>query len=126
MHHTTDINRIPSYHVARRNLDVERHSYDRSTVNTMSCDGWGVYAIWGGPYECLYVGKSAQGESVKNRLLYHLSRHEPNDCLRRTLYLLRSQTEFAVCLTDSAAWASQLERQLIRHFQPECNRNLLS
>ena len=126
MNHSSRADGSPSYHVVRRKLEAERHIYNRSKVNALQQDGWGLYAIWGGPYECLYVGKSAKGESVKTRLLDHLSRHEPNVCLRRTLYMLRSQTEFAICLTDSSSWASHLERQLIRHFQPECNRNLLS
>ncbi len=61
----------PTYHTARRRLETERRPYHRAGVNALAADGWGVYAIWGGTYECLYVGKSAAGESVKKRLLAH-------------------------------------------------------
>ena len=115
----------PTYHTARRRLETERQPYDRDTVSALSSDGWGVYAIWSGPYECLYVGKSAEGESVKKRLLDHLSRQEPNRALRRALYLNRDHAEFAVCLTDSPEWATDLEDRLIKHYQPEHNRNRL-
>ena len=115
----------PTYHTARRRLETERQPYDRDTVSSLSSDGWGVYAIWSGPYECLYVGKSAEGESVKKRLLDHLSRQEPNRALRRALYLNRDHAEFAFCLTDSPEWATELEDRLIKHYQPEHNRNRL-
>lgn len=115
----------PTYHTARRRLETERQPYDRAAVNALSSNGWGVYAIWSGPYECLYVGKSAEGESVKKRLLDHLSRQEPNRDLRRALYLNRDHAEFAVCLTDSPEWATELEDRLIKHYQPEHNRNRL-
>ena len=116
----------PSYHTARRKLEDERQPYNRKTVNALQMDGWGVYAIWGGPYECLYIGKSAFGESVKGRLQDHLSRQEPNPDLKRTLYLLRNDVEFAICLTGTAEWASNLEDRLIKHYQPQCNRQQLS
>lgn len=116
----------PSYHTARSRLDDCRQPYNRATVNALPADGFGVYAIWGGPYECLYIGKSAAGESVKRRLLAHLSREERrhNRPLYQALYLSQDLVEFAVCLTDSAEWATALEERLIKHYQPECN-NLL-
>ena len=116
----------PTYHAARHNLENARHRYNRDEFNALPSDGWGVYAIWVSAYECLYIGKSAAGESVKTRLLAHLSRQElrRNRCLFDALYLNRDHVEFAVCLTDSAEWATQLEERLIKHYQPECN-NLL-
>ena len=113
----------PTYHTARHCLETRRQPYNRDMVNALASDGWGVYAIWSDPYECLYVGKSAEGESVKKRLLDHLSRQEPNRELRRALYLNRDHVEFAVCLTDSPEWATELEDRLIKHYQPEYNRN---
>ena len=116
----------PTYHTARSRLEQARQSYCRDAVNALAADGWGVYAIWSGPYECLYIGKSAAGESVKTRLLAHLSRQERrrNRCLYEALYLNRDRVEFAVCLTDSPQWATRLEQRLIKHYQPDCN-NLL-
>lgn len=116
----------PTYHTARSRLEQERQSYNRDAVNALAADGWGVYAIWNGPYECLYIGKSAAGESVKTRLLAHLARQERrrNRSLYEALYLSRDHVEFAVCLTDSAEWATQLEERLIKYYQPDCN-NLL-
>ena len=119
------MNGEPTYHTARRRLETERQPYDRDTVSSLLSDGWGVYAIWSGPYECLYVGKSAEGESVKQRLLHHLSRREPNRDLRRALHLNRDHAEFAVCLTDSLEWATELEDRLIKYYQPAHNRNRL-
>ena len=78
----------------------------------METDGWGVYAIWIGPYDCLYIGKSADGESVKTRLLAHLSPQERNSNRRlyNALYLNRDHVEFAVCLTDSPEWGHRIGR----------------
>ena len=113
----------PTYHTARHHLENERHPYTRETVRSLPSDGWGVYAIWNGPYECLYVGKSADGESVQTRLLAHLSSQERhnNRQLYDAIYLNRDHVEFAVCLTDSSEWATELETQLIKHYQPKCN-----
>ena len=117
----------PTFHTARHRLENERQSYNRDGVNALESDGWGVYAIWNGPYDCHYIGKSADGESVKTRLLAHLSPQERhrNRKLYDALYLNRDHAEFAVCLTDSPEWATELEGQLIKHYQPEYNRNLL-
>lgn len=117
----------PTFHTARHRLENERRSYYRDVVNALETDGRGVYAIWTGPYDCLYVGKSAEGESVKTRLLAHLSPQErrSNRLLYDALYLNRDHAEFAVCLTDSAEWATELEERLIKHYQPRCNRILL-
>lgn len=116
----------PTYPTARRRLATERGRYSKDAVRALAADGWGVYALWAGEYECLYIGKSAEGESVKARLLSHLSRQERrrNRRLYDALYLNRDRVEFAVCLTDSAGWATELEERLIKHYQPECN-NLL-
>lgn len=116
----------PTYHTARHRLEHGRESYRRATVRAMAADGWGVYALWVGDYECLYIGKSAAGESVKTRLLSHLSRQERhrNRQLYDALYLNRDHAEFAICLTDTPEWATELEDRLIKHYQPECN-NLL-
>ena len=113
----------PTYHTARHLLENERQRYNRDTVQTLSNDGWGVYAIWNGPYDCIYIGKSADGESVKTRLLDHLSPQErrSNRRLYDALYLNRDHVEFAYCLTDSSEWATELEDRLIKHYQPECN-----
>ena len=113
----------PTYHTARHLLENERQNYNRDEVRALSADGWGVYAIWKGPYECLYIGKSADGESVKTRLLAHLSPQErhSNRRLYDALYLNRDHVEFAACLTDSPEWATKLEDRLIKHYQPECN-----
>ena len=118
----------PTYHTARHRLENERRRYDRAGVRALPQDGYGVYAIWNGPYECLYIGKSAVGESVKARLLAHRSPQERrrNRRLYDALYLNRDHVEFAVCLTDGPEWATQLEERLIKHYQPECNRILLS
>ena len=40
----------------------------------------------------------------------------------RDLYLNRDHAEFAVCLTDSPEWATELEDRLIKHYQPVHNR----
>ena len=113
----------PTYHTARHRLENECQSYNRDAVSALETDGWGVYAIWIGPYECLYIGMSADGESVKTRLLAHLSPQERNSNRRLydALYLNRDHVEFAVCLTDSPEWATKLENRLIKHYQPECN-----
>ena len=66
----------PTFHTARHRLENERQRYQRERVNALESDGWGVYAIWVGPYDCLYIGKSADGQSVKTRLLAHLSPQE--------------------------------------------------
>ena len=116
----------PSYPAARHRLETERHRYRREVVRGLPADGWGVYALWVGAYECLYIGKSAEGESVKTRLLAHLSRQERrrNRGLHDALYQCRDHVEFAVCLTDTAEWATALEARLIQRYQPEFN-NLL-
>ena len=113
----------PTHHTARHRLENERQSYNQDAVQALSTDGWGVYAIWNGPYDCLYIGKSAEGESVKTRLLAHLSPQErhKNRRLYDAIYLNRDHVEFAVCLTDSPEWATELEDRLIKHYQPECN-----
>ena len=116
----------PTYHTARHQLETRRHPYNRETVRNIPADGWGVYALWIGPYECIYIGKSAAGESVKTRLLAHLSPQENrrNRPLRQTLYLNRDHAQFAICLTDTPQWATQLEAQLIHHYQPDHNNQL--
>lgn len=116
----------PSYPTARHRLATERAGYRRDAVRALAADGWGVYALWSGEYECMYIGKSAEGESVKARLLSHLSPQERrrNRRLYDALYLNRDHAEFAICLTDSAEWATELEARLIKHYQPEYN-NLL-
>ena len=117
----------PTFHTAKHSLETERQRYNRARVRAMADDGWGVYAIWNGTYDCLYIGKSADGQSVKTRLLHHLSPQEryKNRELYDALYLNRDHVEFAVCLTDSPEWATELEGQLIRQYQPECNHILL-
>ena len=113
----------PTFHTARHRLESERQSYHREAVRALPSDGWGVYAIWGGPHDCLYIGKSAVGESVKARLLAHLSPQERdrNRELYHTLYLDRDHVEFSFCLTDSPEWATQLEERLIKRYRPEHN-----
>ncbi len=116
----------PTYHTARDRLEHERQCYQRDVVSALPDDSWGVYAIWNGPYECLYIGMSANGESVRNRLLAHLSSQEKykNRKMYDALRLNRDHVEFAVCLTDSPEWATELEKQLIKHYQPPCNHRL--
>ena len=116
----------PTYHTARHRLETARHPYHRAAVSAVPADGWGVYAIWLAPCECLYIGKSAAGQSVQTRLLAHLARQERrrNRPLHDALYLNRDHIEFAVCLTDTPRWATHLEQRLIKHYQPECNRLL--
>ena len=118
----------PTFHTARHRLETERQKYSRDAVNALATDGWGVYAIWRSPYDCLYIGKSADGQSVNTRLLSHLSPQErrSNRRLYDALYLNRDHAEFAVCLTNSPEWATDLENRLIKHYRPECNRILLS
>ncbi len=116
----------PTYHTARSRLESERQRYNQDSVNALPNDGWGVYAIWSDAYTCLYIGKSAEGKSIKSRLLAHLSPRERrrNRRLHDAVYLNRDRVEFAVCLTDSPSWATALEERLIRHYQPECNTRL--
>ena len=113
----------PTFHTARHRLETERQRYNRDVLNALEFDGWGIYAIWAGPYDCLYVGKSAEGQSAKARLLAHLSPQErhSNRHLYDALYLNRDHVEFAICLTNSPQWATELEDMLIKHYQPECN-----
>lgn len=115
----------PSFPAARHRLDTERRPYNRDAVRALAEDGCGVYAIWSGPDECLYIGKSGQGNSVKTRLLDHLSPQEKNRGLRNDLYLYRDDLEFAVCLTTSPEWADALETRLIDHYPTAHNRNKL-
>lgn len=115
----------PSYHTALHMLETERQPYKGGEVRKLPVDGPGVYAIWCGPYECLYIGKSAIGESVKTRLGNHLSQQEPNPDLKRELHLCRDRAEFSICLTDSTEWATELEDRLIKHYQPKTNHNQL-
>ena len=110
----------PTFHTARRMLQLERAPYNRPNVRRMPEDGFGVYAIWVGYYDCLYIGKSEV--SVKERLLFHLSAQEDNPCLRNELRSTRDYAEFSMCLTDSAEWADLLETHLIQDLQPRCNR----
>ena len=112
----------PTEHTARSHLRTERRPYNRTEVRAIAPDGPGVYAIWVGEYECLYIGKSETGNSVRRRLLDHLSPLEPNCNLRRELYRSRDIAEFAYCLTDRQEWTDELERRLIRHFAPMHNR----
>ena len=114
------MNDEPTFHTARRRLQLERARYNRPNVRQTPDDGFGVYAIWVGYYDCLYIGKSEV--SVKERLLFHLSRQEDNSCLRRGLRSARDYAEFSICLTNSAEWADALETLLIQDLQPQCNR----
>ena len=115
----------PSLLLACHRLDTERQPYNPATVRAMPADGCGVYAIWGDANDCLYIGKSDKGNSVKARLLYHLSAQEKNRALRRDLRLYRDILEFAVCLTATPEWANELETRLIEHFNTQHNRNKL-
>ena len=114
----------PTFHTARSRLRLERARYNRPTVRHIPNDGFGVYALWVGYYDCLYIGKSAV--SVKERLLSHLSAQESNSCLRHRLRSARDYAEFSMCLTDSADWADALETYLIQDLRPKCNRYKLS
>lgn len=115
----------PNFPLARHRLDTERQPYNLETVRALPEDGCGVYALWAGPDECLYIGKSDKGNSVKARLLAHLSPQEPNRELRQDLYRCRDDREFAVCLTAGAEWADELETRLIEHYDTKHNRNKL-
>lgn len=117
------MNDEPTFHTARRRLQFERSRYTRLNVRKASSHGFGVYAIWVGYYDCLYIGKSEV--SVKERLLFHLSRQEDNPCLRRELRSALDYAEFSICLTNSPEWADALETLLIQDLRPECNRNKL-
>lgn len=111
----------PTEHTARSLLRTERRPYNRDEARAIAPDGHGVYAIWVGEYECLYIGKSETGNSVRRRLLDHLLAQEPNRNLRHELYRSRDIAEFAYCLTDCQEWADELERRLIQHFDPIYN-----
>ena len=115
----------PSFPLACDRLDRERQPYNAATVRAMPADGCGVYAIWCAANDCLYIGKSDKGNSVKARLLYHLSPQEKNRALRRDLHLYRDIIEFALCLTATPEWANELETRLIEHFPTPHNRNKL-
>ncbi len=119
------MNGQPTKHTARSCLQTERQPYNRETVRAIAPDGHGVYAIWCSEYECLYIGKSDKGNSVKSRLLDHLSDSEPNIALRRAVYRNRDIAEFAYCLTNSPEWANELEGLLIKHYQPVHNNRRL-
>ncbi len=110
----------PTFHTARHRLQTARVRYTRANVRALPNDGFGVYSIWSGYYDCLYVGKSEV--SVKERLLYHLSAQEDNPCLRQELRTASDYAEFSMCLTSSAEWADELETLLIRDMDTKCNR----
>ncbi len=80
----------------------------------------GVYLLWvklkNGKWRCYYVG---QAQDLRQRLLDHLSKTEPNACIRNHIENHISGFEFAEVSTQ--ADRDGVEKYLYDHFSPECN-----
>ena len=113
------MNDQPTLHNARHQLETQRYPYNRDAVRATGTAIWGVYAIWAGPSECLYIGKSEK--SIQERLLDHLSSHETNRLLKAQVRIARDHLEYSYCPTDTPNWAHRLEQRLIQYYRPECN-----
>lgn len=97
--------------------------FTRQEVRTLPRDRLGVYAFWliAGEDEihgCLYVGISTT--CVRRRLLSHLS-NETNAELRRQFAIFGDAVRFTVAFTAGEGQTRELEADLIRDWQPECN-----
>ena len=105
-------------------LESERQPFARDVVLQLPKDRCGLYALWlptgtDDAPERLYVGQSTT--CVRRRLLQHLS-DEDNPDLRRQLRMFRGLVQFSVVFTAGARETFELERTLIRDWQPETNR----
>ena len=105
-------------------LENERKPFIREMVLQLPKDRCGLYALWlptgteDAP-ERLYVGQSTT--CVRRRLLQHLS-DEDNPDLRRQLRMFRDIVQFSAVFTTGERETLELERTLIRDWQPETNR----
>ena len=105
-------------------LENERQQFTRAVVLQLPKVRCGLYALWlstgteDAP-ERLYVGQSTT--CVRRRLLQHLS-DEDNPDLRRQLHMFRDIVQFSAVFTTGERETLDLERTLIRDWQPETNR----
>ena len=107
-------------------LERNLRSFNREEVQKLPKGRCGLYALWlatAGAHERLYIGMSTT--CVRRRLLEHLA-NETNPELRRQLGLFPDLVEFSATFTENERATRELEATIIRAWQPETNRNLLS
>lgn len=91
------------------------------TVRKLSDNISGVYRLSykhaDGNYYIFYVGKSAN--SIKERLLQHLSETETNVCVAN--YISKEKCYFRYAQITNEEVRSATERQAFNFYQPSCN-----
>lgn len=82
----------------------------------------GVYLLWvkltDDKWRCFYVGKA---EDLESRLLDHLSKSEPNECLKKKVSSKICGFEYAEVSKESDR--KGIEKYLCDQYKPECNQN---
>ena len=96
-----------------------RHSYTEASVRKYAPTSGGVYRLInksGDKYYVFYVGQS---DNLERRLLEHLSRSEPDACIKR--HLRDYDCSFRFIEISSSTERDRVEREQIQEYNPDCN-----
>lgn len=95
--------------------------YNEAKVRRVVPTGGGVYVLWvkykNGKWECFYVGKA---DSLKSRLLDHLTDEEPNDCIKGNV---KYRCGFHWIDITTEPERSGAEKYLYDTMKPDCNKD---
>ena len=96
-----------------------RHPYTEANVRKYAPTSGGVYRLInksGDKYYVFYVGQS---DNLERRLLEHLSRSEPDACIKR--HLRDYDCSFRFIKISSSTERDRVEREQIQEYNPDCN-----
>jgi hypothetical protein len=72
-----------------------------------------------GNYYVFYVGQSGNSQGIKERLLQHFAKNEPNVCISN--YLEKGECYFRYAQITNEEVRNATERQAFNFYQPTCN-----
>ena len=96
-----------------------KHSYTEANIQKHAPASGGVYRLInksGDKYYVFYVGKS---NNLERRLLEHLSRSEPDACIKR--HLRDYDCYFRFIEISSSSKRDKVEQEQIDKYNPDCN-----
>lgn len=96
-----------------------RHSYTEANVRKYAPTRGGVYRLINKSGDKHYVFYVGQSDNLERRLLEHLSRSEPDACIKR--YLRDYDCSFRFIEISSSSERDKVEQEQIDEYNPDCN-----
>jgi len=96
-----------------------RYSYTEANVRKYAPTSGGVYRLINKSGDKHYVFYVGQSDNLERRLLEHLSRSEPDACIKR--HLREYNCYFRFIEISSSSERDKVEQEQIDEYNPDCN-----